>query len=228
MQASCLFAETLLFWKNFRDVHQGLVIHMQMHVSNTEQAAQVRHEEFVMLLTASHSRLLCYLLSLLGRWHDAQDVLQRASLLMWQKFSTFQSGTDLMACASTICFYEAKSFLRTASRSPLRFDDKLLALLSSERVEDLNLHDQRVAALETCLNGLRAEERRLLDASCGAYGGIAALAAQLGRAPATLYNKLSQLRRLLAAGRLHVQQWMCPPVLGWCLSLWRRPLRTPS
>jgi RNA polymerase sigma-70 factor (ECF subfamily) len=192
------FWKNTLIQKNLREIHGGLVIHMQMHVSSPDQAAQVRHEEFVMLLTASHSRLLCYLLSLLGRWHDAQDVLQRASLLMWQKFSNFQKGTDFMAWASTICFYEAKSFLRTASRSALCFDDELLALLSSERSEDLNVHDQRVAALEACLNALREEERRLLDASCGAYGGIAALAAQLGRAPATLYNKLSQLRRLLA------------------------------
>lgn len=29
-----------------------------------------------MLLTASHEKLLGYLMSLLGRWHDAQDVLQ--------------------------------------------------------------------------------------------------------------------------------------------------------
>lgn len=43
-----------------------------------------RHEEFVGLLTASHDKLLGYLLSLLGRWHDAQDVLQRASVLIWQ------------------------------------------------------------------------------------------------------------------------------------------------
>lgn len=50
-----------------------------------------RHEQFVGLLTASHDKLLGYLLSLLGRWHDAQDVLQRASLLMWQKFGSFES-----------------------------------------------------------------------------------------------------------------------------------------
>ena len=55
-----------------------------------------RHGEFVELLTASHDKLLGYLLSLLGRWHDAQDVLQRVSLLMWQKFESFEQGTDFV------------------------------------------------------------------------------------------------------------------------------------
>jgi len=161
-------------------------------------ATQNRHEEFVTLLTCSHQKLLGYLLSLLGRWHDAQDVLQRASLLMWKKFDTFQSGTDFMAWASTICFYEARTFLRTASRSPLHFDDDLLALLAEERGEDLKHHEARMRALETCLDSLREEDRRLIDASCQVHGGITALAVAIGRAPATLYNKLTQLRRVLA------------------------------
>lgn len=157
-----------------------------------------RHEEFVGLLTASHDKLLGYLLSLLGRWHDAQDVLQRASLLMWQKFGSFESGTDFMAWASTFCFYEAKSFQRTASRSPLHFDDDLLALLAGERVEDLQHQERRVETLEACLDSLREDDRLLLRASCASHGDIIAMAARVGRAPRTLYNKLAILRRQLA------------------------------
>ena len=157
-----------------------------------------RHEEFVGLLTAAHDKLLGYLLSLLGRWHDAQDVLQRASLLMWQKFGSFESGTDFTAWASTICFYEAKYFQRTASRSAAHFDEDLLALLSAERAEDLKQHERRMEALETCLASLREDDCRLLRTSCAGHGDITALAEQLGRAPRTLYNKLALLRRLLA------------------------------
>lgn len=157
-----------------------------------------RHEEFVGLLTASHDKLLGYLLSLLGRWHDAQDVLQRASVLMWQKYGSFESGTDFVAWASTICFYEAKAFQRTASRSTSHFDDALLALLAEERAEDLKQQERRMEALETCFDALREDDRRLLRASCAGHGDIAAMAARMGRAPRTLYNKLVILRRLLA------------------------------
>jgi RNA polymerase sigma-70 factor (ECF subfamily) len=157
-----------------------------------------RQSDFVESLTASHEKLLGYLLSLLGRWHDAQDVLQRASLVMWQKFDSFEPGTDFMAWASTICFYEAKNFQRLAARSPFSFSPELLETLSRERLADLPKQDRRMQALEHCLRGLPPEPRRLLEAAYSSHGGIAEMAGQINRAPRTLYNKLTHLRRLLA------------------------------
>lgn len=162
------------------------------------------------LLTASHDRLLGYLLSLLGRWHDAQDVLQRASLLMWQKFATFEQGTDFLAWASTICFYEAKTFQRTVSRAARHFDEHLLELLGAEKREDARQQEQRVRALEICLQNLREDDRQLLSLSCADHGGIAALAERTGRPRSTLYNKLSHLRRLLAECVMNRMQESAP------------------
>jgi RNA polymerase sigma-70 factor (ECF subfamily) len=141
-----------------------------------------RHTEFVSLLTASHPRLLGYCLSLVGRRHDAEDVLQKASLTMWRRFDSFSSGTDFLAWATTICFYEAKNFQRLAARSPLSFDDRLLAVLAAERVEDLAHHEERLAALDACLKSLPEKDRLLLEAAYVDRSGIAQLAEQLGRA----------------------------------------------
>lgn len=149
------------------------------------------------LLTTSHDKLFGYLMSLLGRWHDVQDVLQSSSLLMWRKFETYESGSNFVAWASTICFYEAKNFRRLAARSHLKFDDDLLATLASERLIDLDLQGRRFAALEHCLNEVGPAERELLRTACADHGGITELAVRLQRAPRTLYNKLTLLRRRL-------------------------------
>jgi RNA polymerase sigma-70 factor (ECF subfamily) len=157
-----------------------------------------RQAEFVALLTGSHSRLLGYLMSLLGRRHDAEDVLQKASVTMWQKFDTFTLGTDFLAWASTVCFYEAKNFQRLSARAPLCFDNRLLAVLATERLADLGHREERLAALDRCLEKLPEKDRRLLQAAYIDQQGIASLAEQLGRAPQTLYNRLNILRRSLA------------------------------
>lgn len=157
-----------------------------------------RQAEFVALLTGSHGRLMGYLMSLVGRRHDAEDVLQKASVTMWQKFDSFELGTDFMAWASTVCFYEAKNFQRLSARAPLCFDDRLLAVLASERLVDIGHREERLAALDRCLEKLPEKDRRLLQAAYIDQQGIASLAEQLGRAPQTLYNRLNILRRSLA------------------------------
>ena len=157
-----------------------------------------KHEAFVRLLNESHRRLLGYLRSLLGNRHDAEDVLQRASMTMWRRFETFLPGTDFMAWASTVAFYEAKNFQRVAARSRVRFDDDLLNTLAAERLDDLRYLDERFDALEHCVGKLDAANRKLVEAVYGEDADIVALAAQLGRAPQTLYNRLNVIRHALA------------------------------
>lgn len=162
------------------------------------QSNSDRQAEFVQLLNAAHRRLLGYLVSLLGNLQDAEDVLQRASVTMWQKFEVFESGTDFFAWASTVAFYEARNLQRLNSRSRLVFSDDLLKLLAEERSQDIVDVDPRHEALSECIQELDEPSRKLLETAYLDTGSVATLAEQLGRAPQTLYNKLNALRRLLA------------------------------
>jgi RNA polymerase sigma-70 factor (ECF subfamily) len=166
--------------------------------SKPEEESREPQEQFVSLLTSFHDRLLGYILSLVGRRHDAEDVLQKASLVMWQKFATFTPGTDFLGWATTICFYEVKNFQRVAARVPHCFDEQVLAILAADRVVDLRRQPQRFSALEECLQQLSVKDRDLLQAVYVDEEQIASLARSLERAPQTLYNRLNVLRRLLS------------------------------
>ena len=157
-----------------------------------------RQAEFVRLLNASHRRLLGYLVSLLGNVADAEDALQRASVTLWQKFDTFELGTDFLAWASTVAYYEARNFQRLHARSRLVFSDELLKILADERQEDMANVDPRRDALEKCLGELDSSAQQLLEAAYLEQGSVATLAETLGRAPQTIYNKLNVLRRRLS------------------------------
>jgi RNA polymerase sigma-70 factor (ECF subfamily) len=69
-----------------------------------------RQEEFVQLLNGAHALLLRYVLSLLANRHDAEDVLQRASVVMWRRFATVEPGTDFVAWATTVAFMKHGTF----------------------------------------------------------------------------------------------------------------------
>ena len=157
-----------------------------------------RHERFVRLLNGAHDRLAAYLTSLLGNRHDAEDVLQLASVTMWRRFDTFAPGTNFVAWATTVAFYASRDFRRLRARTRLQFDDALLDVLAAERVPDLAHHAARMEALEHCLGQLDEPGRALVEAAYFEEGSVLALAARLGRAPQTLYNRLNHLRRQLA------------------------------
>jgi RNA polymerase sigma-70 factor (ECF subfamily) len=166
--------------------------------SGMDESKSDQNPEFVLLLNAAHRPLLAYLVSLLGNRHDAEDVLQRASLTMWQRFSMFEPGTNFTAWACTVAFYEAKNFQRVSNRSRLHFREELLQTLADERVADLDNLDGRLDALDHCIAKLDELPRQLVQAAYFGDGSIAELANRLRRAPQTLYNKLNLIRRTLA------------------------------
>jgi RNA polymerase sigma-70 factor (ECF subfamily) len=147
-----------------------------------------RQEEFVVLLNGAHALLLRYVMSLVANRHDAEDVLQRASVVMWRRFATFEMGTDFIAWATTVTFYEVR----------LEFDDDLMQTLASERAQHVRQWSPRLEALETCVEKLDAAHRDLVEAVYTQGMEVAALAEQQGRAPQTIYNKLNFIRRALA------------------------------
>jgi len=157
-----------------------------------------RQEEFVRLLNGTHGLLLRYVMTLVANRHDAEDVLQRVSLVMWRRFDTFEAGTDFSAWATTIAFYEARNFQRVTGRSRLEFDDELMNTLATERVEHVAHWCQRSEALEQCILKLDSYSRNLVHAIYSEGKQAVEVAGDQGRAPKTIYNKLNFIRRALA------------------------------
>jgi len=157
-----------------------------------------RQEEFVRLLNQAHGLLLRYVMSLVANRHDAEDVLQRAWLVMWRRFGTFEPGTDFIAWATTVAFYEARNFLRVTGRSRVEFDDELMQTLAAERVTHVRLWSARTDALDECLQKLDTASRELVEAIYTDGTQAIEVARQQGCAPKTIYNKLNIIRRALA------------------------------
>jgi len=151
------------------------------------------------LLNGAHFGVVAYLTSLLGNRHDAEDVYQQACVTMWRRFDTFTPGTNFNAWARKVAFYESREFRRLRARNRLQFNDHLVENLAAEREREPDAADSRLAALSHCLAGLDASGRALLEAAYSdGEDSVVSLAARLGRAPQTLYNRLNLLRRQLA------------------------------
>lgn len=150
------------------------------------------------LLNGTHALLLRYVMSLVANRHDAEDVMQRASVVMWKRFGTFESGTDFVAWATTVAFYEVRNFQRVTGRSRLDFDDDLMQTLAAERAQHVQQWSPRMEALEVCVEKLDPAQRKLVETIYTQGVEVGEVARQQGRASQTIYNQLNFIRRALA------------------------------
>ena len=71
--------------------------------------------------------------------------------------------------------------------------------MSHEREEHLNNHDIRLDFLQECLQGLNSSDQQLLKNAVFENQSVKEIARTAGKTIQTLYNRLSLLRRELAA-----------------------------
>lgn len=161
------------------------------------QSDNQRNEQFVALFARSQSALFGYILSLLPRWSDAEDVLQQTSIVLWRKFDEFDQDdpqSDFVHWACRIARYKVLNFLKKCGRDRHVFSEELVAFLAEEGMDDLGRLDAERRALAQCLNELQ-DRHRLLILDC--YSGartIKQVAERMGRTPNSLYKLLHRVR----------------------------------
>lgn len=86
----------------------------------------MRTPEFIQLLTSSQSRIYSYILSLVLDPVQADDILQKTNVVLWEKQSEFQLGTNFIAWSLRIAYFQVCAFRKRQQRERLVFDDELL------------------------------------------------------------------------------------------------------
>src|SRR5262249_55656811 len=110
--------------------------------------------QFGQELTALQRRLHLYTTTLIGHAADAEDVLQEANRVMWEKLDDYEPGTSLAAWAYKIAYFEVLTFRKRKARDTLRFADDTLELLAPDAARLLEEEDAGCSALPQCLTPL--------------------------------------------------------------------------
>src|SRR3954463_13568063 len=82
---------------------------------------------FASLLRESRSRVFGYLLALVQNLSDAEDLYQQTALVLWEKFSQYEAGSEFGTWAASTAHFCAVNFLRRQSRRQMLFSDAVLA-----------------------------------------------------------------------------------------------------
>jgi RNA polymerase sigma-70 factor, ECF subfamily len=155
-------------------------------------------EEFVALYSAHEMQLFSYVLALTGNVAAAEDIFQETCIVLWEKFSDFEIGTNFAAWARSIAYNMVMRHHRQTGRQHLLLGDEFVEMISAVRSRRSAMRDRRSEALQHCLGKLTPRDRELL--ACR-YGGdnltIKEAAEKIGRPANTVYKALRRIRASL-------------------------------
>ena len=156
-----------------------------------------RHDQFLRLFAVHEAALHALLRAMLPSREDAKEALQETIIVLWQKFSEFDSARDFRAWASGIARHKALAVLRDRKRDRHVFDEALVNRLADRAA----LHEQSVMTrrevLEGCLQKLPAAQRELVLSAYTKGTRMDDLAARRGQPPMSLYKLLHRIRLAL-------------------------------
>ena len=153
--------------------------------------------EFLRLYVSRQHRIMGYLVTLVGDREVADDLLQETAVTLWEKFDTFEKGTDFLAWALQIAYWKVKNYRRSLARSKIMFSDQMLDQIA-DRVAVLEPElEARRTALAYCLKRLDERDRAFLLARYEPGGDVPQAARAAGRSMQAAYKALQRLRRAL-------------------------------
>jgi len=153
--------------------------------------------EFVRLFTGVQRKLYSFLRAILRNPTEAEDVLQETNLVIWQKFSDFEVGTNFNAWAFSIARWQIMSHRKKQGRSKLHFGDELVERLVEQAPQEFESFDARKSALSECLKKLKPEQRQLVAQRYEPGGSVNEMAEEQGRSAKAVSEALRRIRKNL-------------------------------
>ena len=154
-------------------------------------------EDFIRLHSAARERLFSFAMAISPNWHDAEEIIQEASLVLWRKFNSFDRSTDFFAWACQVIRYEVYNHRRRDSRRRVLFSNDSVERLADIATQQAAGFDERCEALRQCLQKLPSADQRLIELYYQRETTTAAVAKEVNRPLDSVYKSLQRIRRAL-------------------------------
>ncbi len=151
----------------------------------------------MLLMTQHQRRIFGYIYTLVPDRHAAEDILQETSLVICEKFASFKPGSDFVAWACQIAYWEVRRSRQKFARSKVVFDDAVLEVVAQTAAEMAPELDARHEALQHCLKKLHPRDREFVLLRYERGHGVELAAQRSGRSMHAAYKALARIRKLL-------------------------------
>lgn len=154
-------------------------------------------QQLVLQLFVRHQlRIKGFILSLLGDFATAEDVLQETFLVVQQKAGEFEPNSNFIAWALQIARFQVMKAQAQHQRAANRLSDEVLEALAAE-APDEPFDESKLAALPRCLQKLAPQAQRIVSLFYENEHKPQEIARRLNWTPSAVSVALSRARAFL-------------------------------
>lgn len=163
-----------------------------------EHPDQQDSEDVTVLITEIQPRLYGYILKRLADREQTLEVLQRTNLVLCRKADDYQIGSSFAAWAFTIAKFQVMAWRKSEGANRLVFSDKVWTLIEQSLEEEVADVDDRIPALQHCLERLKPMDLELVQRRYRDGEQIQQIADKLAKSVDAIGMRLMRIRRQLA------------------------------
>jgi RNA polymerase sigma-70 factor (ECF subfamily) len=162
-----------------------------------------RHQQFLRLFIVSEPAVRAFVRSLVPTLTDSNDVMQEVSIVLWEKFTEYETSEDFRKWAFGVAKFKVLSWQRDRMRDRHVFGLETTDILAGDAERYAGRMEDQREALRICLEKLPLEQQSLVNSAYDQKVRIDALAHQAGVTAMALYKKLHRIRMLLVQCTQH-------------------------
>src|SRR5262245_51522659 len=155
-------------------------------------------DAFVQLLTECQSRLYAYILAILPDSAAARDVLSETNTKLWRKWKEFEMGRDFATWAFRFAYFEVLAYQKRTRTDRHIFNDELLAEMADDAIAPAKDVNERLVALENCIQKLPARDREFITMRYQSQMSVQDIADKQKKTPNAISHILFRIRAVLA------------------------------
>lgn len=162
-----------------------------------EESPANDQQTFVEELTENQHRLFAFVVALSGNWVEAEEIYQRATVVLWEKWSDYDQARSFLPWAMGVCRMETLKCVSERGRRKEVLGGDAIAAIEARVSGKAEAMDERLATLQFCLDKLTREQRSLINQCYGGTCKINEIATEIGLTADAIYGRLKRIRETL-------------------------------
>lgn len=156
-----------------------------------------KHQQFAQRLVRSQDMVFRYIVSLVPRRADAEEVFQQTCLTLWENWENYDPALDFFPWACGFAHNHVRNFRRKMENRQVLLEDAVVEQLHQRSLDRQQQRNERQDALRECLEKLAAGQRAMIESYYGGYQSIQQIAHSQAATPNAVYKTLRRIRMAL-------------------------------